>query len=227
MGRLETERFPMTFEAQVYWSFRSPYSYLGAKHYREIEEEYDLAIDVRPVYPIAIRNPEFFAKVNPLWIPYVLKDCLRIAEYRGLPFSWPSPDPIVQDLETRKIAEDQPYIYWLSRLGVEAARRGRGLAFIEEVSSLIWGKAVRGWHQGEHLAEASSRAGLDLGEMQAAIKGNEDDLDAEIFANQDALESAGHWGVPCLVFEGEPFHGQDRIDMALWRMKQKGLRPRG
>jgi len=26
-----------------------------------------------------------------------------------------------------------------------------------------------------------------------------------------------------LVFDGEPFFGQDRIDMAVWRMQQKGL----
>ncbi len=216
----------MTLDAELYWSFRSPYSYLGAKQYREMGEQYDLDIAVRPVYPIAIRNPNFFATVNPLWIPYLLNDCRRIAEYRGLPFVWPSPDPIVQDLETRKISEDQPYIYWLSRLGVEAARRGRGLAFIEQVSALIWGSTVEGWNTGKHLAEAAGRAGLDLAEMEAAIDGNEKDLDAEIGANQDALEEAGHWGVPCLVFEGEPFFGQDRIDMAVWRMKQHGLQPR-
>ena len=41
-----------------------------------------------------------------------------------------------------------------------------------------------------------------------------------------ALEAAGHWGVPTLVFDGEPFFGQDRIAMAKWRMDQKGLQPR-
>ena len=45
-------------------------------------------------------------------------------------------------------------------------------------------------------------------------------------ANQVALEIAGHWGVPTLVVDGEPFFGQDRIEMAKWRMEQKGLRPR-
>jgi hypothetical protein len=29
-----------------------------------------------------------------------------------------------------------------------------------------------------------------------------------------------------MVFEGEPFFGQDRIDVLVWRMKQKGLRSR-
>jgi 2-hydroxychromene-2-carboxylate isomerase len=216
----------VSLSADLYWSFRSPYSYLGAKRYRAICDEWDVEINVRPVYPIAIRNPEFFARVNPLWIPYLIRDCARIAEYLGLPFGFPSPDPVVQDIETRKISAEQPYIYWLSRLGVEAARRGKGLPFIDEVSMLIWGDAVVGWHEGDHLAKATARAGLELNEMQAAIEGNEEDLDAEIFSNQKLLEAAGHWGVPCLVFQGEPFFGQDRIDLALWRMKQKGLRPR-
>ena len=26
--------------------------------------------------------------------------------------------------------------------------------------------------------------------------------------------------------DGEPFHGQDRIDIALWRMQEKGLKAR-
>jgi 2-hydroxychromene-2-carboxylate isomerase len=30
-------------------------------------------------------------------------------------------------------------------------------------------------------------------------------------------------GVPTFVFENEPFFGQDRIDLLIWRMKGKGL----
>jgi 2-hydroxychromene-2-carboxylate isomerase len=50
--------------------------------------------------------------------------------------------------------------------------------------------------------------------------------DAIIAANQRDLEAAGHWGVPTMVFEGEPFFGQDRIDLLLWRMRQRGLQRR-
>ena len=217
----------MTQRCELYWSFRSPYSYLGAKHYRRLTEEFDLEIDLRPVYPIAIRSPEFFEKVNPLWIPYLVKDCLRVAEYRGLPFQLPDPDPVVMNIQTREISADQPYIFRISRLGVEAKRRGRGVPFIDEVSDAIWGSHVVNWHVAVYLAPIVARAGLDLADMEAAIEGKEDEFDAEIQANQDALEAAGHWGVPTLVFEGEPFFGQDRIDMAVWRMKQSGLEPRG
>jgi 2-hydroxychromene-2-carboxylate isomerase len=33
--------------------------------------------------------------------------------------------------------------------------------------------------------------------------------------------------VPTFVFEGEPFFGQDRIDLLIWRMEGKGLTRRG
>jgi len=32
------------------------------------------------------------------------------------------------------------------------------------------------------------------------------------------MVSAGHWGVPLMVYKGEPFYGQDRFDQLLWRM---------
>ena len=59
--------------------------------------------------------------------------------------------------------------------------------------------------------------------MKAEAEAQPEELDAEIADNQAALEAAGHWGVPTLVFDGEPFFGQDRIELAVWRMKQKGL----
>lgn len=215
----------MTLKADLYWSFRSPYSYLGTRRYRQLARDYDLEIALRPVYPIAIRKPDFFKTANPMWLPYIIRDCQRVAENLGIPFGLPAPDPIIQDMQTREISKDQPYIYWLTRLGVEAARRGRGLAFVDEVSTMIWGGVV-GWDKGDHLAQAATRAGLDMGDMETAIKGNENQLDAEIATNQDALEAAGHWGVPCLVFDGEPFFGQDRIELAVWRMEQNGLTAR-
>jgi hypothetical protein len=32
-----------------------------------------------------------------------------------------------------------------------------------------------------------------------------------------------HWGVPTFVFENEAFFGQDRIDLPIRRMQDKGL----
>ena len=215
-----------TLSADLYFSFRSPYSYLAIGRYRAMAEEYDLEIKLRVVWPIAIRDPDILFTGNPAAPRYILMDSFRVAEHLGIPYRWPRPDPVAQDLTTREIAKEQPLIHRICRLGQAASRRGKGLAFADEVSKLIFSGEVDGWHEGDHLGAAAERAGLDLTELDAEGKSDADALDAEIAANQDALEAAGHWGVPTLVFEGEPFFGQDRVELAQWRMEQKGMTKR-
>lgn len=215
----------MTLAADIFWSFRSPYSYLATRRYRAMVERYDLTLNLRPVYPLAIRQPDFFEKNHPSWLRYTLTDVFRLAQFMDIPFAPPNPDPIKQNIATRTIAGDQPHIHRITRLGQAASRAGRSLAFCDEVSQLIWG-GTAGWHEGDHLARAAGRAGLDLAELDAVVAAQPEALDAEIAANQQALEMAGHWGVPTLVFQGEPFFGQDRLDLAIWRMQQAGLKAR-
>ncbi|MBA4764461.1 2-hydroxychromene-2-carboxylate isomerase [Qipengyuania huizhouensis] len=215
----------MTLTAELYFSFRSPYSYLSVGRYRAMTEEFDLKIALRPVYPLAIRQPDFFERNHPNWLGYTMRDMLRVAQFHSIPFGAPRPDPIIQDMATRQIAEDQPYIRRVTRMGQAAARRGVGLVFAAEAGRMIWG-GQENWHEGGHLERAIEAAGLGVEEIIAEVQGEGEALDAEIAANQDALEKAGHWGVPTLVFDGEPFFGQDRIEMAKWRMEQKGLQKR-
>ncbi|MEJ0026174.1 MAG: 2-hydroxychromene-2-carboxylate isomerase [Rhizomicrobium sp.] len=216
----------MTLSIDVFWSFRSPYSYLATPRLCEMAAEYDLTVNVRPVYPLAVRSGEFFSQVNPLWVPYLMRDTMRIAQMLGLPYQWPRPDPVVVDFQTRAATPDQPYIHRLTRLGCAAAEIGRGLPFLKEVSHTIWSGQHNGWNEGTHLAEAAARAGCDLATLDAKIEADPDKYEAVIVANQDAHKAAGHWGVPTMAFEGEPFFGQDRLDVLLWRLKQKGLRKR-
>lgn len=215
----------MTLEFDLFWSFRSPYSYLATPRLVALQEEYDVKINVRPVYPIAVRIKGFFKQVNPLWPPYLLKDTVRIAEMEGLPYAWPSPDPIVMDIKSGEVPEDQPYISRLTRLGVAAAEKGKGMPFLYEVSRIIFG-GVKGWNEGTHLQEATARAGLDLAELDALIEKDPDHYEKVIAENEAAQKEGGHWGVPLMVFEGEPFFGQDRISHLIWRMEQKGLKKR-
>jgi len=205
----------------LYWSFRSPYSYLAAPGALELERDFRVEVRLRPVLPLAVRQPEFFSADNVKRAKYIAVDWPRRAEMLGMPHAWPSPDPIVQDLKTFRIAEEQPYIHWLTSLGIEAERRGRGIEFAVEASRLIFG-GTRDWNRGDHLAQAAGRAGLDLSEMEAAIE-NPRSHREEIDANQHALEQSGHWGVPTFVFNAEPFFGQDRIDTLRWRLDREGL----
>ena len=62
----------MTLSADLYFSFRSPYSYLAVGRYREMTEEYDLDINLRPVWPLAIRDPDFFERRHSNWLGYTM-----------------------------------------------------------------------------------------------------------------------------------------------------------
>lgn len=216
----------MTLQADWFVSFRSPYTYLSEARVLALTQKYDLDIALRPVLPIAVRDPGFFEKVNPKWLLYVMHDTKRLAEQLGIAFRWPQPDPVIMNNQTREISPDQPYIRPVSYLGVEAARRGRGVPFFHEAMGVIWNGGVSDWHESDHMAGAARRAGLDLAEMQTAIAGNETDYEAELADNLAALDSAGHWGVPTLVFKGEPFFGQDRIATFEWRLAEHGLSER-
>jgi 2-hydroxychromene-2-carboxylate isomerase len=213
----------MTLSVDLYWSCRSPYSYIALQGLIGLAREWDFGIAVRVVHPGLLRNPDYIRVMNPVARRYFMLDSARAAAYRGLPFHRPRPDPVVQDPVTLTPAADHPLARRLGRLCVAAAERGQGLAFCDALSRLLWDGSVEGWDQGDHLARVAAGAGLDLAEMEAAIAAEPDRHEAVLGAHDAALRAAGHWGVPTMVYDGEPFFGQDRIGTLLWRMRQHGL----
>ncbi|MFN9926010.1 MAG: 2-hydroxychromene-2-carboxylate isomerase [Phenylobacterium sp.] len=212
----------MTLSYDLYWSFRSPYSYMVVPRLLALEAEHDVVCQVKPVYPLAVRTPEFFETRDPLWMPYFMTDVFREAAFLGLPFRWPRPDP-VQQAPGVGYRMQQPYIHRLTHLGVAAAEAGRGLAYLREASHVIWSGEVDNWHEGDHLDRAAERAGLDPAALNRTADEEAERLAAVVEANQVAQRAAGHWGVPMMVFGGEAFFGQDRVDQMVWRMQGQGL----
>jgi 2-hydroxychromene-2-carboxylate isomerase len=213
----------VTLHYDLYWSFRSPYSYLATSRLLALERTYDVHCHVRPVYPLAVRTPEFFEGRDPLWFSYLMMDIAREAAFVGLPLRWPRPDPVYMDRATRTYPADQPHIHRLTHMGVAAAELGRGLPFLAEVSHLIWSGEVDDWHQGDHLRRAAERADLDADALMTAVDDDAERLRFVVEKNQTDQRAAGHYGVPIMVFGGEPFFGQDRIDQLKWRMEAAGL----
>jgi 2-hydroxychromene-2-carboxylate isomerase len=208
----------------LYWSFRSPYSYIVLPRIAELQRRANVKFDMRIVHPNAIRNPAYFKRMDPLARPYFFVDTARAAAFHGLPFRRPVPDPITQDPSTLEIAPQNPLAHWLGRMGIAAAERGRGLEFALEVSKLLWDGTTDNWHHDPHMTGAARRSGLDLVELQRAVAADPDHHEAALAENDRALRAAGHWGVPTMVFNGEPFFGQDRFDMLVWRLEQNGLK---
>jgi len=209
----------------VFWSFRSPYSYLATKRLRALSDKWDVQVRPRPVYPLAIRTPDFFAEIKPQWVPYLMSDVVRLSQYLGLPLGPLNPDPVTMNMMTREIAAEQPHIHRLTRLGILACEVSdqAGWAFMDEVSSVIW--SGQAWTEGSILADAVARAGLDLNDMDARQNSESERLTKLIEANQTEQDKY-HWGVPLMVFEQEAFFGQDRIDVLEWRLEQAGVKRR-
>lgn len=212
----------MSATVDVFWSFRSPYSRLVVPDLIQLRDDFEVEVVFRPVFPLAIRNPDSIFDPNDRRAPmYIVRDSMRRGEMLGRPVVYPlQPDPIVQDFSTMKVSSDQPYIYRLTKLGVEAARRGKGLEMAGVVSAMIFG-GTKDWDKGTLLADALSEVGLDLADMDQAIEDG-DHLE-EVDRNQDALDASGHWGVPTMVFQEEPFFGQDRVDTLRWRLESAGV----
>jgi 2-hydroxychromene-2-carboxylate isomerase len=217
----------MTLSVDLFFSFRSPYSYLALPKTLKLVADFDVTVNLRPVYPIAVRIPGFFKRADPRFARYIVLDSSRVAKHDNIPFRFPRPDPILQDMTTLDVAENQPYIHRLTRLGAAAQAKGRALTFADAICRVMWDGTVKGWNEGDHLARAAAAAGFDLPAMDAAIAADPDRFEAVIVENEKAHAASGHWGVPTFVFENEPFFGQDRIDLLIWRMQSKGLARRG
>ena len=213
----------MTLSVDLFFSFRSPYSYLALPKTLQLIADYDADVNLRPVYPLAVRVPGFFKRADPRFARYVVLDSSRVAKHENIPFRFPRPDPIVQDMATLDVAPQQPYIHRLTRLGAAAQIEGRALAFVDAVSRVLWDGTVKGWNEGDHLARAAEAAHFDLAAMDAAVAADPDRYERIIAGNEQDHAASGHWGVPTFVFENEPFFGQDRIDLLIWWMQGKGL----
>jgi 2-hydroxychromene-2-carboxylate isomerase len=81
----------MTLTVELFFSFRSPYSYLALPKTLKLVADYDAAVKLRPVYPLAVRVPGFFKKTNPQFLPYVALDSSRVAQRETFPTAFPVP----------------------------------------------------------------------------------------------------------------------------------------
>ena len=126
------------FSVDLYFSFRSPYSYFILPRIIELRDNYDVNINFKLVYPLAIREPNFFLGKNAFtyFIPKIFDYFLQ-AKKLGMKFKPPKPDPIKQNILTGKISNNQPLIFDLCHFGQSMCRKNLGIEFAYEISNLI------------------------------------------------------------------------------------------
>ena len=211
----------------LYFSYRSPYSYLILPRMLKLKEKYDIEINFKVVYPIAIRMPEWFEGKNFFTFFFFKMIDMRLqAKKLGIPFtSKLKPDPIRQNIMTGKISSHQPYIFDICHLGQMAQMKGVGMEFAFEVSSLIFG-GVENWNTDENLSEAAKKAGLDLTQLRESVNVHEEEIIGQIKQNQVDQLNAGDHGVPLTVIGDKHFFGQDQFDKIMETLKENGLKER-
>ena len=211
----------------LYFSYRSPYSYLILPRMLKLKEKYDIEINFKVVYPIAIRMPEWFEGKNFFTFFFFKMIDMRLqAKKLGIPFtSKLKPDPIRQNIMTGKISSHQPYIFDICHLGQMAQMKGVGMEFALEVSSLIFG-GVENWNTDENLSEAAKKVGLDLNQLRESVNVHEEEIIGQIKQNQVDQLNAGHHGVPLTVIGDKHFFGQDQFDKIMETLKENGLKER-
>ena len=209
-------------EIDFYFSFRSPWSYLATARMHELQRDYTARVNLRVVDPIYIRYNEFFELSHEKWMPYLFTDLMRTCEYLNIPLGWPDPDPINTELPHDSADH---LVLMLNPLGIAAQALGRGVEFAREVAATVWDGSTPQWHTGDHLAQAAERAGLSMEAIEQWVEDNAQQWPDLLAANNAALEQH-HWGVPTMVFQDEPFFGQDKIELLRWRLEQHGLKAR-
>ena len=203
---------------EIYYSFRSPYSYLAADRLAAIAKDYPVEVDFRLVRPLALREPDFFTRGRKQFLPYLLKDVMREGERLGIAVVPPNPDPVDMDMANGKVAPEQPILDRLMALGVAATQAGDGLAFAQAVGPVIWG-GVENWHEETKLRDTLGKAGLDYDALDGRAAANGETV-RKVIERNEAAQLEHHWGVPLMVLDGEPFFGQDRIDAIIWRLEK-------
>ena len=193
----------MTLEVEVFWSFRSPYSYLSGPRAFALAEEFDVDVVFHGVIPMAMRGQ----KVPVAKRLHTLRDVKREADRLGMPFGRVH-DPLGDGaLRCLLVAE-------------HAAAAGRVEAFVLGASRAIWAEAVD-VATDAGLRPVCERAGLDWSGCAAALE--DPAMRARVDANTERLGALGHWGVPVFVLDGEPYWGQDHIEDVALALREGGL----
>lgn len=175
---------------ELFFSFRSPYSYLCLQRTFDIADAFGLPLICRPVLPMVMRG----LRVPKSKLIYTARDTSREAHRKGIPFS-KFADPVGRGVE-RCLA--------VLRYAQSQKREREFL--------LSAGEAI--WHQGIDVAtdsgmrKVSGRCGLFWPDVLAAMQDDTWRDNAE--ENHESMLNSGCWGVPVLRLGDFTIWGQDR-----------------
>ena len=202
---------------RLYFSFRSPYSWLTIRRLREEMADPMAELDFFPYWDpdertsegLANRGGEFhYIQMSRAKHLYMLLDTKRLAERHGIKMAWPVDIDPWWEL---------PHLAWLL-----ARREGRAWEFYDAVVGARWGR-------GENICEsdviraAAEQAGLDPERTVGAPAdpGIREEADGCLY--QAYLDDI--FGIPYIKWGRHRFWGLDRLDAFLdvWQPARREL----
>jgi len=206
--RPESERGPLKLSdkpltCELWFSFRSPYSYLALERIEAILAPHRVPLVLKPIAPMVARGMPV-PNVKRL---YIVRDAKREADRLGIPFGELC-DPLGTGID-----HCLAIAHW-------AAQRGQLMAFARSAMRGIWAEArdVAEYVDLRHIVE---RAGLSWDDARAALGDPEAAKAAQVHANELAVYNL--WGVPSLRCGDFIAWGQDRLDLLADRLRRHTL----
>jgi 2-hydroxychromene-2-carboxylate isomerase len=191
----------MPRQVDYYFSFQSPWAYIGHNVFQEVAKTYDLKVNYKPVVLVDLFSETGglpLMKRHPVRQRYRMVELQRWRDKRGLKFhlqpaGWPFSARLADGVviaATEAGLDPEPFI-----------RRGFASVWEQQVSLAEPAVLIK-------LADESGLPGKRLVERSAS-----DEISAAYEQNrQDALAS-DVFGSPVYVLDGEVFWGQDRIEL--------------
>ncbi|MBT8099415.1 MAG: DsbA family protein [Gammaproteobacteria bacterium] len=186
---------------ELFYSFRSPYSYLVLQRVYAIADAFGLQLVIRPVLPMIQRG----FQVPRSKLKYILTDAAREADRLNIPFGRIAPP-------TGSVIDRCMSTYYY------AAGERRERDFLLHLGDACWHRGIDvGTDKG--LRKVTAKTGLFWPEVKAAL--DDDSWRPGVEANRESMAESGCWGVPTLKLDEFVVWGQDRTWLLLRHLEER------
>lgn len=181
----------------LFFSIRSPYSYLGLLQAIKLAQHYQLTLEVKPVLPMIMRG---------LLVPetkkmYIFHDTKREAEKLDIDYGFVA-DPLGEGVNR---------CYSLFKY---AQALGKELDYLLNYAQAVNAQGIRS-DTDMGLKDIVERSGLDWEHAQQLLQQGDRDSQWQIWAeeNREEMVALGSWGVPTFQYGDLVLWGQDRAGL--------------
>ena len=189
----------MSQPIDFYFDFSSPYGYMAAQKIDALAAQYDRTVDWRPMLLGVVFKQTGMAPLTqiPIKGDYSRRDFERSARFHGVPFRMPTVFPIASQAPSR-------IVLWAKAQDPAFAAKAT-LALYR--AYFVDGLDISG---PDTAADVAGKAGFDRTAARACI--DDPAIKEALKRSVDGAISAGVFGSPFIVVDGEPFWGLDRFD---------------